>query len=329
MGEQRPADHSGLTEEERIERTCDPRGESGAHECAGGEPDQVDREECAERERGALREDVEDTEPDDFKGEGDESRRSVEEKPEAERLRRLGRLRRWSGWRGQRGFRVGRRCGLPRQEQGAEPRDRAQHRAYENRAIYAEEPDEDPGCREGPKRRAKRVRAIEQTDPPCRMFGVHHQAANEERERHPHERRGQKQREEMREDRAYRRDVKPRRAAIEAVIEERNAEKSEEGDADFDEGEGTKRAGGREPRRQAAAKIRSDTEAGHEGRGDRGDRVDAHAGGQGQQSLPRDLIDEGRGPREHETHRGDPQRPRTGRRHVHQMSSGSSDLWFS
>ena len=81
---------------------------------------------------------------------------------------------------------------------------------------------------------------------------------------------------------------------IEPVVVDPGAGRPEGTDEQLEDGEGPERPRSVDSGAETASEVGAETEAGHEGGDDQAHRVETHSAVQDQQSLPGDLIDEGR-----------------------------------
>ena len=279
-----------LAGEERHQRPAQAADEGDADEGAHREAEQVHGQHRAEGERGRLDRHVDEAEPHDLERQRAEPAQGEKRAPGLERKRSSSRLQRGSGGRGRR--RTGGRARGPRRGEPGEGREQVPGRRHQQRLADPVEPHQEPRGHERTGARAEDVEAVEQADRACRVRRVTDRRAHEQRQRHPHQDGGQREREEVEDRRPPRTGVQPARPQVEPIVVETAARETEEADGQLEAREGEQRGAGREPGARDAAEVAAEPEADHERGHDHRDGVDPHAAVQGQEPLPRYLVDE-------------------------------------
>lgn len=188
----------------------------------------------------------------------------------------------------------------PAEESRAQGDGHVADRGGGHRASDAPGGHQKPGAGERAGGGAQHVDAVQVADRAPRRAGDSNTRPHEKRQRHPHERRGWQQHEEVKQAADPRRARKPRGSRVEPVVVEEGTRGAEHADGQFERSKRPQRRAPRPPGAQLATELAPDAEPRHERGDNHGNRVQADTAVQGENALPRHLVHEGGGAAEKE-----------------------------
>ena len=294
----RVQEEDALQDEESPQRPPYPADHRDAGQRARSRPEQVHRQQRAERVGCGLERDVQDPEPEDLQRQRAEPAQGVESEPHPERSRRLvgaGRRVRCRSLLRLRALPPRRsRPPLPeRQAQRTGARGDIRGHRGQDRGAYPVVADEDPRRPQRARGRSEHVDPVQEPDRLARRGRVAHHRASQERQRHPHQDRGQGEARELQEAGAQGLTVDPSPAHVEPVVVERAAHRTERRDRELAGREESERARTRDAGAHHRTQMAPEPETEHERGDDHRDREKTDSRLQGEDALPGHLVREG------------------------------------